>query len=72
MSEIPVDLGNLVFRMETGGEHWDVVNLPAIAESEIENGQLRIENEDSEPASDNSQFSILNFPPTLWDAPFAA
>ena len=53
--------GRLLKEMEDGGEQWEIVNLPALAETAkpIENGEWRMENEDmAEPVSD-SQFSII-------------
>ena len=61
--------GRLIKGMENGGEQWEIVSLPALAETaKIENGELRMENADSIVAEAdnatlpllNSQFSILN------------
>ena len=42
--------GRLLQEMENGGEKWEVVSLPAIAEK-IENRELRVENEKSSSVS---------------------
>ncbi len=47
--------GRLMKEMKDGGEEWEVVCLPAIAESEIENGELKMDNEEQ----------ILNSPPSI-------
>ncbi|MBP9664452.1 MAG: phage terminase large subunit [Pyrinomonadaceae bacterium] len=52
--------GRLLKEMADGGEAWEVVSLPALAESEIENGELKMENGSQIL---NSQLSILNSDP---------
>ena len=48
--------GRLLKEMHHGGEHWDVIDLPALAES---NDECRMMNDECEPAS-HSSFDIHN------------
>ncbi|MFM9905102.1 MAG: phage terminase large subunit [Pyrinomonadaceae bacterium] len=57
--------GRLIREMDDGGERWEIISLPALAESGITNDQLRITNseENSEvldPDIRNSSFVIRN------------
>ena len=57
--------GRLLREMENGGEQWEVISLPALAESQITNDQLRITNSEENaevlgPDIRNSPFVIRN------------
>ena len=54
--------GRLIKGMENGGEQWEIVSLPALAEAaKIENGELRMENADTILAgTDNATLPLLN------------